>query len=258
MEESLVRSSRNNHVGIITINRPEAKNALSLEMVKRMGDYLLEFDSDNQIHVIIIHGDGKSFSAGADINDMTGSHPVNWYRDDPLSVWDRIKNVRKPVIAAVTGYALGGGCELSMMCDIVIAGESALFGQPEIKVGIIPGAGGTQRLIRAVGKALAMDMILTGRLLSAKEALAAGLISRVVQDETCLKEAMSLAQIMANTLSPMALIVAKEAVNSASEMTMNAGLRNERNLFHLLTASEDHMEGILAFLEKRQAQYHGK
>lgn len=257
MSPEQIDSRRDNRVGIAVINRPSARNALSRSLVNQLADALLAFDADESVRVMLVHGDQRAFSAGADISEMQGSNAVDWYRDDPLGVWDRLRAVRKPIIAAVTGHALGGGCELAMMCDIIIAGKSAKFGQPEVKVGIIPGAGGTQRLIHAVGKALAMDMILTGRMIDAEEALRAGLVSRVVADEACIAEALRTAHEMAQ-LSPLALRIAKEAVLKAQEMSLTAGLREERNLFHLLTASCDHDEGIAAFLEKRTPEFTGR
>jgi enoyl-CoA hydratase len=252
-----ISSTRDGRVGIVAINRPEALNALSRGMVDALAEALLAFDADDEVRVALVHGSNRAFSAGADLSEMQGSSAIDWYRDDPLGVWDRLVQVRTPIVAAVNGYALGGGCELALVCDLIIAGESARFGQPEIKVGIIPGAGGTQRLIRAVGKALAMDMILTGRMISAAEALAAGLISRVVPDDECLEVALQTAQDMAK-LSPLALRIAKEAVLKAQETALGVGLREERNLFHLLTASQDHDEGIQAFLEKRPPEFTGR
>ncbi|MCK4871470.1 MAG: enoyl-CoA hydratase/isomerase family protein [Phycisphaerales bacterium] len=246
------------HVGIVQLNRPKVYNALSFDMLDELARALEALDADDSVHVILIHGDDRAFSAGADIKDMADSDAVSWYLNDPLSVWDRIPRIRKPIVAAIAGHALGGGCELAMMCDVIVASKTARFGQPEIKIGIIPGAGGTQRLIRAVGKAVAMDMILSGRVLTADEALAAGLVSRVVEPDRYLEEAMNLAREMATKLSPIALRVAKEAVLKAHDVGLSEGLREERVLFHLLTATEDHTEGMKAFIEKREAHYAGK
>ncbi len=257
MDPQRIDTRREGRVGIAVINRPSARNALSRRLVADLADALLAFDRDEQIRVMLVHGDERAFSAGADISEMQGSNAIDWHRDDPLGVWDRLLAVRKPIVAAVTGFALGGGCELAMMCDLVIAGASARFGQPEIKVGIIPGAGGTQRLVRAVGKALAMDMILTGRTIDAEQAQRAGLVSRVVPDDTCIAAALHAAQEMAQ-LSPVALRIAKEAVLKAHETALSVGLREERTLFHLLCASRDHDEGIAAFLEKRQPEFKGE
>ncbi|UCF34424.1 MAG: enoyl-CoA hydratase/isomerase family protein, partial [Phycisphaerales bacterium] len=200
----------------------------------------------------------KAFSAGADIKDMSSAEAVGWYKTDPLLAWERVARIRKPIVAAVSGFAFGGGCELAMTCDIIIAAESAKFGQPEIKIGIMPGAGGTQRLTRCVGKALAMDMILSGRPITAEEALRAGLVSRVVPDDRYLKEAMELAHELANGRSAVALRIAKEAVLKAHDSFLSQGLRDERDLFYLLCATEDHVEGMKAFLEKRDPKFVGK
>lgn len=257
-QTELILSRREGHVGIAQLNRPDVYNALSFELLDTLAATLDGFDADPDIHVIVIHGSDKAFSAGADINNLAECDPVRWYMTDPLGVFDRISAVATPIVAAISGHALGGGCELAMMCDIVVASETAKFGQPEIKIGVIPGAGGTQRLIRSVGKALAMDMVLTGRTISAQEALAAGLVSRIAPVDKYLDEALALAKEMADGLSPVALRVAKEAVNKAHESLLTQGLREERNLFHLLTATEDQDEGMAAFLEKRPAKYKGR
>ncbi len=258
MNQDIVLTRSEGQVGVVQLNRPETLNAVSFEMLGRLGTALEGFDADDGIHVIVAHGCDRAFAAGADITDMADSQTVPWYKTDPLAAWERIARIRKPIVAAVTGYALGGGCELAMMCDVVIAGESAKFGQPEVKIGLIPGAGGTQRLIRAVGKAIAMDMILTGRMLSAGEALQAGMVSRVVPDERCLGEAMDLARELAEKRSAFALRVAKEAVLKAHESFLSQGLRDERNLFYLLCATEDHSEGMKAFIEKREPRFTGR
>jgi enoyl-CoA hydratase len=258
MSEAVILTRREGAIGVAVLNRPNALNALSREMLCQLADAAEAFDVDDSIHVIVLHGSERAFSAGGDIEWMNQAAPVSWYLDDPLSAWDRLGRIRKPMIAAVRGYALGGGCELALICDIVVAGEGACFGQPEVNIGIIPGAGGTQRLVRAVGKALAMDIILTGRRLTAAEALRAGLISRVVPDERCVPEAMVVAVELAEKRSPVALRVAKEAVNKAFESFLSQGLREERNLFHLLAASEDHVEGTRAFLEKREPHFRGR
>lgn len=258
MERGTVHTHVEQHVGVVSIRRGSVMNALDAETLNALATAAERHDSDETVRVIVIRGTARAFSAGGDIHWMAQAAPVRWYLDDPLSPWDRLAQVRKPMIAAVRGFALGGGCELAMICDIVIAGVSARFGQPEVKIGIIPGAGGTQRLIRAVGKALAMDMILTGRVLSAEEALQAGLVSRVVPDDRCEQEAEAIAHELAERRSPMALRVAKEAVNKAHESFLSQGLREERNLFHLLAATEDHVEGTQAFLEKRTPRYTGK
>lgn len=255
--ESLVVVRREDHVGIIQLNRPDRLNALSFDMLGELTGALDALDHDEDVHVILIHGSDKAFSAGADIKDLSECEPVPWYLTDPLGLYDRVAAVRTPIVAAVSGHALGGGCELAMMCDVVVASETARFGQPEIKIGAIPGAGGTQRLIRSVGKAVAMDMILSGRTLTAAEALSFGLVSRVAPAESYLDEAITLARQMAE-LSPVALRVAKEAVIAAHETSLNRGLREERNLFHLLAGSQDRREGMAAFLEKRAPLYSGR
>jgi enoyl-CoA hydratase len=258
MGSSTVLTRIEGHVGVIQLNRPDALNALSFEMLEALAAALAELDTDDGVHVILLHGSDKAFAAGADIKTMADADPVRWYVEDRLGVWERLAKARKPVIAAVSGYALGGGCELAMMCDIVIAAESAQFGQPEIKLGIIPGAGGTQRLTRAVGKALAMDMVLTGRSLSAKEALAAGLVSRVAPDASWLEDAKLVAQELAEKRSPVALRVAKEAVLKAQESFLSQSLRDERDLFYLLCATQDANEGMKAFVEKRPPKFAGR
>jgi len=245
------------HVGIATLNRPEVLNALSVELMDQLVAALEKFDSDPNIHVMVITGSEKVFAAGADIGDMAEASVVEMMERNNLARWLRIKTVRKPIIAAVSGYALGGGCELAMHCDIIIASESAKFGQPEINIGVMPGAGGTQRLTRAIGKFKAMEVILNGRFLSAQEAFEAGLVTRVVAKEQFLAEAMRLAHQIAQR-PPIALKLAKEAVLKADEMSLAEGLEYERKLFYSLFATEDQKEGMRAFLEKRKATFKGK
>jgi len=242
-------------VGLITLNRPQALNALNDGLMDELGAALLAFDADDAIGAIVITGSPKAFAAGADIAAMKDLDFLQAYRSEFITRnWEQIRRVRKPVIAAVSGYALGGGNELAMACDIIIAGDNARFGQPEIKLGIIPGAGGTQRLPRAVGKAKAMDLILTGRMMDAAEAERAGLVSRVVPAEKVLDEALAAAAVIAS-YSLASVMMAKEAVTRSGEMPLAEGLLYERRLFHALFATEDQKEGMAAFLEKRPPQF---
>ena len=246
---------RRDRVGLITLNRPKALNALNDALMDELGGALRAFDADDSIGAMVITGSPKAFAAGADIGAMREWSYMDVFRTDYISRnWETIRRVRKPVIAAVAGYALGGGCELAMMCDIIIAGESARFGQPEIKLGIIPGAGGTQRLPRAVGKAKAMDLALTARMMDAAEAERAGLVSRVVADARLLEEALDAAATIAQFSLP-AVMMAKECINRAYEAPLGEGLRFERRLFHSLFATEDQKEGMSAFVEKRAARF---
>ena len=242
-------------VGLVTLNRPKALNALNDTLMDELGQALLAFDADDAVGAMVLTGSEKAFAAGADIGAMSAWSYMDVFKSEYITRnWETIKRVRKPVIAAVNGYALGGGCELVMMCDIVIAAETARFGQPEIKLGIIPGAGGTQRLPRAVGKAKAMDLVLTARMMDAREAESAGLVSRVVPSEKLLDEALAAAAAIAGFSLP-AVMMAKEAVNRAYEVPLGEGLLFERRLFHSLFATEDQKEGMAAFVEKRAAQF---
>jgi enoyl-CoA hydratase len=242
-------------VGLVTLNRPKALNALNDALMDELGQALLAFDADDGIGAIVLTGSEKAFAAGADIGAMSTWSYMDVFKAEYITRnWETLKRVRKPVIAAVSGYALGGGCELVMMCDIVIAAETARFGQPEIKLGIIPGAGGTQRLPRAVGKAKAMDLVLTARFMDAREAESAGLVSRVVAADKVLEEALAAAEAIAGFSLP-AVLMAKEAVNRAYEMPLSEGMLFERRLFHSLFATEDQKEGMAAFVEKRPAQF---
>lgn len=253
----LVLSKTDDHVGVVTLNRPEVLNALSMGLMDQLVAALEGFDKDPNIYVMVLTGSEKVFAAGADIGDMAEASVVEMMERNNLARWLRIKAIRKPIIAAVSGYALGGGCELAMHCDIIIASESAKFGQPEINIGVIPGAGGTQRLTRAIGKFKAMEVILNGRFLSAQEAFDAGLVTRVVAKEQFLAEALRLAHQIAQR-PPIALKLAKEAVLKADEMSLSEGLDYERKLFYSLFATEDQKEGMRAFLEKRKAGFRGK
>ena len=239
-------------VGLITLNRPKALNALSDALIDELGEALHAFDADDEIGAMIITGSEKAFAAGADISMMSKYSYMDAYKSDYITRnWEVVRRIRKPIIAAVAGFALGGGCELAMLCDIIIAADTAKFGQPEIKLGIMPGAGGTQRLPRAVSKAKAMDMCLTARFMDADEAERAGLVSRVVPAAALLDEAISAAATIAEFPLPAVMMV-KESINSAYETTLAEGVRFERRLFHSLFATDDQKEGMAAFLEKRK------
>jgi enoyl-CoA hydratase len=242
-------------VGIVTLNRPKALNALNDALMTELGDALKAFDADPAIGCIIVTGSERAFAAGADIGAMASYSFTDVYKGDYITRnWETIRSVRKPVIAAVSGFALGGGCELAMMCDFIIAADNARFGQPEIKLGVIPGAGGTQRLPRAVGKSKAMDMALTGRMMDAAEAERAGLVSRVVPYDKLMDEALGAALVIAD-FSQVAVMAAKESVNRAFESGLSDGVMFERRLFHALFATADQKEGMDAFVNKRQAVF---
>ncbi|RZL86105.1 MAG: enoyl-CoA hydratase [Variovorax sp.] len=242
-------------VGIVTLNRPKALNALNDALMTELGDALKAFDADEAIGCIIVTGSERAFAAGADIGAMASYSFTDVYKGDYITRnWEAIRSVRKPVIAAVSGFALGGGCELAMMCDFIIAADNAKFGQPEIKLGVIPGAGGTQRLPRAVGKSKAMDMALTGRMMDATEAERAGLVSRVVPYDKLMDEALGAALVIAD-FSQVAVMAAKESVNRAFESGLSDGVMFERRLFHALFATADQKEGMDAFVNKRKAEF---
>ncbi|HJV75521.1 MAG TPA: enoyl-CoA hydratase [Noviherbaspirillum sp.] len=248
--ENIVVETRGK-VGLIQLNRPKALNALNDQLMNELGEALLTFDANEDIGCIVITGSEKAFAAGADIGAMANYSFMDVYKGDYITRnWEQIRRVRKPVIAAVAGFALGGGCELAMMCDFIIAAENAKFGQPEIKLGTIPGAGGTQRLPRAVSKAKAMDMCLTGRMMDAAEAERAGLVSRVVPNEKLMEEALAAATTIASMSLPT-VMMAKESINRAYETTLSEGVQYERRLFHSTFGTEDQKEGMQAFLEKR-------
>jgi enoyl-CoA hydratase len=245
---------RRGGVGIVQLNRPHALNALNLTLKNELLDAVEAFDRDADVGCILITGSDKAFAAGADIKEMVDKTYIDIFRADYTADYGRLARVRKPVIAAVAGFALGGGCELAMMCDFIIAADNAKFGQPEIKLGIIPGIGGTQRLARAVGKAKAMDLILTGRMMDAAEAERSGLVARVVPAASLMQEAIKVAETIA-ALSQPSLIAAKEAVNRSFETSLAEGVRFERRVFHALFATKDRKEGMTAFIEKRPPRF---
>ena len=244
-------------VALVTINRPDSLNALNQEVMAEVADVFARIDRDKDIAVTVLTGEGRAFAAGADIKEMQPQSFSDMYVEDFFGLWDRFAACRKPVIAAVNGFALGGGCELAMMCDMIIASEKAKFGQPEIKLGVGPGMGGSQRLTLAVGKAKAMDLCLTGRMMDAEEAERAGLVARIVPHDKLMEEAMKAAETIA-TMPPMAAMVNKEMVEAAFETTLTQGLLHERRLFQILTATEDKAEGMKAFVEKRAANWKGR
>lgn len=252
MTEPLVKIETRGRVGLLTLNRPKVLNALNNQVVDELAEALRAFDADEGIGAIVITGSEKAFAAGADIAAMKDWSYADVYKQDYLGHnWESLRRIRKPVIAAVSGYALGGGCELAMTCDFIIAADNARFGQPEINLGIIPGFGGTQRLPRAIGKAKAMDMVLTGRMINAEEAERAGLVARIVPADRLLEEAMQAAETIASYSLP-SVIMAKECVNAADEGTLTETLMYERRNFHALFATEDQKEGMKAFVEKRK------
>jgi enoyl-CoA hydratase len=245
-------------VGLVTLNRPKQLNALNDALMTELGEALLKFDADENIGAIVLTGNDKAFAAGADIGAMVSWSYMDVYKTDYITRnWEALKRTRKPVIAAVAGFALGGGCEIALACDIVIAADTAKFGQPEIKIGVMPGAGGTQRLPRAIGKAKAMDMILTARMMDAQEAERAGLVSRVVPAAKLLDEALAVANAICEFSGP-AVMMAKEAVNRAYETPLAEGILFERRMFHSLFATEDQKEGMRAFVEKRKPSFKHK
>jgi enoyl-CoA hydratase len=241
-------------VGLIRLNRPQALNALNSRLIEELTAAADGFEANDNIACVVITGSEKAFAAGADIKEMQAKSYMDAFKGDFAASWDRVARMRKPVIAAVAGFALGGGCELAMMCDMIIAADNARFGQPEIKLGVIPGIGGTQRLTRAIGKAKAMDLNLTGRMMDAAEAERSGLVARVVPAAALMVEAMKVAETIAS-MSLVALMVAKESVNRAFETTLAEGIRFERRTFHALFATHDQKEGMAAFVEKRPAKF---
>jgi enoyl-CoA hydratase len=254
---SILTSIKDGGVGLVQLNRPKQLNALNSTLMEELAQALEAFDRDDAVRCMVITGNERTFAAGADIKEMVEASAVEMLLRDNIARWDRIRRIKKPLIAAVSGYCLGGGCEMAMACDIIIASESAQFGQPEINIGVIPGAGGTQRLTRAIGKSKAIEMVLTGRMMSAREAEAAGLVSRVVPVEACLDEALKLAREIAGK-APLAVRFAKEAANKVYETSLADGIEDERRLFYFLFATEDQKEGMQAFIEKRAAHWKGQ
>jgi enoyl-CoA hydratase len=257
MSYELILVEVRGRVGLVTFNRPQAMNALNNPLMRELMDALETFDKNDEIGAMVITGNEKAFAAGADIKEMAGRSVQQMMDRDHVGVFGRIRTIQKPVIAAVSGWALGGGCEVALSCDMIVASESAKFGQPEINIGVIPGAGGTQRLTHAVGKAIAMEMILNNRTLSAQEAYQFGLLNRVVPVDGYLEEALKLAEEIA-ARAPVAVRVAKKMINETFERTLSEGLAEEKQQFYNLFATEDQTEGMQAFLEKRKPEWKGK
>ncbi|MCK5054447.1 MAG: enoyl-CoA hydratase/isomerase family protein [Anaerolineales bacterium] len=256
MSYKSIQTEIHERVGLIRIDRPKALNALNSTVMEELGQALQVYDADPQVGAIVITGDARAFAAGADIKEMVDATAAEMLQSEPIERWDLIREVKKPIIAAVSGWCLGGGNELAMSCDMIIASETAKFGQPEINIGVIPGAGGTQRLTRAVGKALAMEMVLNNRHLDAEEAHKFGLVNRVVPEENFLDEALKLANEIAKR-APLAVRMGKEMVNQAFESFLADGIADERRSFYFLFSTEDQKEGMYAFMEKREAEWKG-
>jgi enoyl-CoA hydratase len=257
MTYTTILTETRGRVGLVTLNRPEAMNALNVTLTRELMDALEAFDNDDSVGAMVVTGNPKAFAAGADIKEMADKSVQQMYDNDPIANFGRIRTIRKPVIAAVSGWALGGGCEVAMACDMIVASETAKFGQPEITIGVIPGAGGTQRLPRAVGKAIAMEMVLNNRTLPAQEALQFGLVNRVVPAEAYLDEALKLAEEVASR-APLAIRSAKKMINQAYERPLGDALSEEKKEFYNLFSTEDQKEGMQAFAEKRKPQWKGK
>ena len=257
MPYEMILTERREHVGLITLNRPQAMNALNNQLMRELMDALEAFDKNEDVGAMIVTGNEKAFAAGADIKEMADKSIRQMMDSDHLAVFGRIRTIQKPVIAAVSGWALGGGCELALSCDMIVASESAKFGQPEINIGVIPGAGGTQRLTRALGKAIAMEMILNDRKLTAQEAYQFGLVNRVAPVEGYLEAALKLAEEIAGR-APIAVRAAKKMINQSFERTLSDGLAEEKQIFYNLFATEDQKEGMKAFTEKRKPEWTGK
>ncbi|WP_249692651.1 enoyl-CoA hydratase [Stappia sp. WLB 29] len=249
-----IRVEKRGRVALVTLNRPKALNALNSELIAELNAALALFESDDKIGCVVLTGSETAFAAGADIKEMSSLSFVEAYKTDFITSWDQVSRFRKPIVAAVAGYALGGGCELAMMCDFILAADNAKFGQPEITLGVMPGAGGTQRLTRFVGKSKAMEMCLTGRMMDAAEAERSGLVSRVVPLDELLEEALRVAEKIADFSLPIAMMT-KESVNRAYETTLAEGVRFERRVFHSMFATDDQTEGMNAFVEKRAPQF---
>ena len=254
--ENILVETRGN-VGLITLNRPDALNALNSALIEDLYQALVAFEADDTIGCMVLTGSEKAFAAGADIKEMQTRNYMDVYLNDFISRWEKVAHVRKPIVAAVAGFALGGGCEMAMACDFILAADTAKFGQPEIKLGVMPGAGGTQRLTRFVGKSKAMEMCLTGRMMDAEEAERCGLVSRIVPADGLLDEAVKTAQKIADMSRPIAMMT-KETVNRAYETTLSEGILFERRVFHSMFAIEDQKEGMAAFAEKRKANFKNK
>ncbi|PAW49231.1 enoyl-CoA hydratase [Pseudomonas moraviensis] len=257
MSYETILLEHHDRVGLITLNRPQALNALNAQLVSEVNHALDALEADANIGCIVITGSKKAFAAGADIKEMAELTYPQIYMDDLFSDSDRVANRRKPIIAAVNGFALGGGCELALMCDFILAGDNAKFGQPEINLGVLPGMGGTQRLTRAVGKAKAMDMCLSGRMIDAVEAERCGIVARIVPSDELLDEALKVAAVIASKSLPIAMMV-KESVNRAFEVNLTEGVRFERRVFHAAFATQDQKEGMAAFVAKRAPEFTGK
>jgi len=257
MAETLVAVTKEAGYAVVQLNRPEVLNAINIALMEQLVTALEKLDAENDVRCIVLTGNEKAFAAGADIKEMADASAMEMLQRDQFARWDRIRKIKKPLIAAVGGFALGGGCELAMTCDIILAAEGAKFGQPEINIGVIPGAGGTQRLTRAVGKYKAMEMVLTGAMLTAEEAKQWGLVVKVVPNEYLLEEAKNLAKLIA-AKPPMAVRLAKEAVLKSFDTTIEGGLEFERKNFYMLFASDDQKEGMKAFMEKRKPEWKGK
>lgn len=254
---STIENPKGLKVGVIQINRPQVLNALNIELMGEIVNCLQEFDKDDGVGCMILTGNEKAFAAGADIKEFTKVNPIDMHKRDQFATWDKIRKIKKPIIAATSGFVLGGGCELTMACDMIVAAECTKFGQPEIKLGLIPGAGGTQRLTKAIGKARAMEMVLTGKLFSATEMFEAGLVTKVTADELYLDEAIALGKLIASQ-PPIAVQLAKDAILKSFDLSIEGGLEYERKSFYLLFASEDMKEGTDAFVEKRPPTWKGK
>lgn len=257
MPYQFILTETHQRVGLVRFNRPKELNALNAGLMEETLSALEDFDQDPAIGAMVLTGNERAFAAGADIKEMAGASAIDMLTRESIARWDRLRKIKKPLIAAVSGFCLGGGCEIAMTCDMLVASETARFGQPEINIGVIPGAGGTQRLTRAVGKAVAMEMVLTGRLITADEALRYGLVNRVAPVERYLEEALLLGSEIA-ARAPIAIRLAKEAVNNAFETSLTDGLADERRAFYLLFATEDQKEGMAAFVEKRKPEWKGK
>ena len=257
MPYEMILTDKRGRVGLVTLNRPEVRNALNHQLLRELMDALKVFDYDDTVGALVVAGSDKAFAAGVDIKEMADKTKAEMQGADPVEIFGRIMTIHKPVIAAVSGWALGGGCELALSCDLIVASESARFGQPEITIGVMPGAGATQRLTRAVGKALAMEMILNNRMLSAQEALQLGLVNRIVPVEQYLEKALKLAEEIA-ARAPLAVRAAKNSINQTYEQSLSDGLYKERQEFYNLFATEDQKEGMRAFIEKRPPVWKGK